>query len=113
MPFSSSALPSMASVKRTMLKTMSSFSFFAHARMLSASSRFFEKIVDEMPKLKRRVFCSSCIAAMVLPAFSKALRTLRTEPCMSPTPSIETRVEKITLRSLQSSTILVSIGMAR
>ena len=32
---------------------MSSFSFFAQARMLSASSRFFEKIVDEMPKLKR------------------------------------------------------------
>ena len=113
MPFSSSALPSMASVKRTMLKTMSSFSFFAQARMLSASSRFFEKIVDEMPKLKRRVFCSSCIAAMVLPAFSNALRTFLTEPCMSPTPSIETRVEKITLRSLQSSTILVSIGIAR
>ena len=45
-------MPSIASVKRTMLKTMSSFSFFAQARMLSASSRFIEKIVDEIPKLK-------------------------------------------------------------
>ncbi len=66
-----------------------------------------------MPKLKRYFFCSSCIAAMVLPAFSKALRTLRTSPCMSPTPSIDTRVEKITLRSWHISTTLVSIGMAR
>ena len=32
---------------------------------------------------------------------------------MSPTPSTETRVEKMTLRSWQSSTTLVSIGMAR
>jgi hypothetical protein len=36
-----------------MLKTISSFSFFAHARMLSASSRFVSKIVDEIPKLER------------------------------------------------------------
>ena len=66
-----------------------------------------------MPKLKRRVFCNSCIAAIVLPAFSKAFFTCRTELCISLTPSIETRVEKITLRSLQSSTIFVSIGIAR
>ena len=35
--------------KRT--KTTSSFSFLAHARMLSASSRFFEKIVAPWPKV--------------------------------------------------------------
>ena len=43
----------MASVNRTILKTMSSFSFLAQARMLPASSRFFEKIVEEIPKLNR------------------------------------------------------------
>ena len=100
-------------MKRTMLNTMSSFSFLAHARMLSASSRFIEKIVEEMPKLKRYFFCSSCIAAIVLPAFSKARLTLRTSPCISLTPSIDTRVEKMTLRSWHISTTLVSIGMAR
>jgi hypothetical protein len=54
-----SPLPSIASVNRTMLNTMSSFSFRAHARMFSASSRFCEKIVVEMPKLKLTFFCSS------------------------------------------------------
>ena len=112
-PASRSLLPSMASVNRTMLKTMSSFSFFAHARMLSASSRFLEKMVEEIPKLNLFVFCSSCMAAMVLPAFSNALRTLRTEPCISLTPSIDTRMEKMMLRSLHNWTTLVSIGMAR
>jgi len=53
------------------------------------------------------------MAAMVLPAFSKAFLTLRTSPCMSLTPSIETRVEKMMLRAWQSSTTCVSIGMAR
>ena len=51
--------PSIASVKRTMLNTMSSFSPRAHDRMFSASSRFCEKIVVEMPKLKLNFFCSS------------------------------------------------------
>ena len=60
-----SALPSIGSVKRTMLKTMSSFSFLAHARMFSASFRFMWKMVVEIPKLKRRVFCRACIARIV------------------------------------------------
>ena len=96
-----------------MLKTMSRFSVFAHARMFSASSRFMWKMVVEMPKLKRYFFCSACIARIVSFALSKPRFTCRTSLCMSPTPSIETRVLKMTPRSWHISTILVSIGMPR
>ncbi len=72
------------------------------------------KIVVEMPKLKRLCFfCSSCIARIVWLALSKPFFTFRTWLCISPTPSIDTRKLKITPRSSHSSTILVSIGMAR
>ena len=106
-------MPSIGSVNRTMLKTMSSFSLRAQARMFSASSRFMWKMVVEMPKLKGYFFCSSCIARMVSFAFSKPRFTCRTLLCISPTPSIETRVLKMMLRSWHISTIFVSIGMPR
>jgi hypothetical protein len=58
-------------------------------------------------------FWSAFIARIVWLALSKPRFTFRTSSCMSPTPSIDTRTLKITLRSWQSSTTLVSIGMAR
>ena len=67
--------------------------------MFSASSRFIEKMVVEMPKLKGTRFCSSCMARIVLSALSKPLFTFRTLLCISPTPSIETRVLKMIPRS--------------
>ena len=81
--------------------------------MFSASSRFCEKIVVEMPKLKLNVFCRSRIARMVSLALLKPFFTWRTSLCMSPTPSIETRVLKMTPFLLHISTIFVSIGIAR
>ena len=81
--------------------------------MFSASFRLVWKIVVEMPKLKRYFFCSSCIARIVWFAFSNPLFTARTWLCISPTPSIDTRKLKITPRSWHSSTIFVSIGIAR
>ena len=89
-----------------MLNTMSSFSLRAHARMFSASSRFIEKIVVEMPKLNGTRFCSSCMARIVSSALSKPRFTLRTLLCISPTPSIETRVLKMMPRSWHISATL-------
>ena len=50
---------------------------------------------------------------MVSFALLKPFFTCRTSLCMSPTPSIDTRVLKMTPFLLHSSTILVSIGIAR
>ena len=96
-----------------MLKTMSRPSFFAQARMFSQSSMFLLKIVAETPKLNGTRFCSSRIASMVSFALSKPFFTWRTSLCISPTPSIETRVLKMTPFSWQASATLVIIGMAR
>ena len=70
-------------------------------------------MVVEIPKLKGCFFCSSFIARMVSLAFSNPRFTCRTWLCMSPTPSIDTRVLKMMFRSWHISTILVSIGMPR
>ena len=93
------SLFSMPSVNRTMLNTMSSFSRRAHARMLSASSRFIEKMVVEMPKLKRYFSWRAFMARMVSLALSKPRLTCRTSLWTSLTPSIDTRVLKMTFRS--------------
>ena len=66
-----------------------------------------------MPKLKLIFFCSSRIARMVSFALLKPFFTWRTSLCMSPTPSIETRVLKMTPFFSHSSATLVSIGIAR
>ena len=71
------------------------------------------KSVVEMPKLKLYFFCSSFMARIVSFAFSKPRFTRRTWLCISPTPSIDTRVLKMTPRSWHISTIFVSIGMPR
>ncbi len=72
-----------------------------------------EKMVVEIPKLKGTRFCSSCMARIVLSALSKPPFTLRTWLCISPTPSIDTRVLKMMPRSWHISATFVSIGMPR
>ena len=85
-------------MKRTMLNTMSSFSFFAHARMLSASSRFLREDRRRDAEVEAvRLLQLLHRARWSCSAFSKPCFTWRTSSCMSPTPSIETRVLKMTL----------------
>ncbi len=63
---SRSRLPSMLSVKRNMLKTMSSFLARAQVRMFWASSRLVAKIVEAMPNEKFECLAASaCMASMV------------------------------------------------
>ena len=111
---SSSLLFNMASVKRSMLNTMSSFLVRAQARMFRASSILVAKIVAAMPNWKFAYSSdSACIASIVSQALSKPRLTWRTWSWMSPMPSSETRALMSRSCSAQNLTICVSIGMAR